>query len=201
MKFKMRENVLVIAAAVITGLCWWRMTVTPSSKSVPTKITQQSPAPAFELYDQQSRRVSLEAYLHRHKIMLVFFDQSDGPDTNKTLLRLRDIYPALKKNGVMAIAVGNLLPQQVRERSTSNFPFPILADITAGQTNSASSLWGRTLKATGANQPLTPPGQPAAIEPASFFIDRAGLVEWEGQYPRPAYDSDSLINQLLTGKL
>ena len=198
MKLKMRQTVLIIAAVVITGLCWWRTTVTPPSKSAPRQIAQLSPAPSFELYDQQSRRVSLEAFLHRHKIVLVFFDQSDGPDTNKTLLRLRDVYPALKKNGVVAVTVGNLLPQQVRERSASNFPFPILSDIEAGRKNSASSMWGRATIATQSSQSID---QPGTIDPACFFIDRAGLVEWDGQFPKPATDGDSLINQLLTGKL
>ncbi len=63
------------------------------------------PAPTFELFDQKSRLVKLDAFLHRHPILIVFFDGAAGPDASETLRKLRDYYPALKENDVVVLAV------------------------------------------------------------------------------------------------
>jgi hypothetical protein len=35
-------------------------------------------------------------------------------------------------------------------------------------------------------------------KPAVFLIDRAGLVAWNGEFPRPEEDSDMILNRLLS---
>ena len=213
MALKPRDVVLIISAVIITTMCWWRLTTTPESKgNGNTLIQNQRTAIAFELYDQDSKRVSLEAYLHRHKIVLVFFDRANGPETNTTLKRLREVYPALKKSGVVAFAITNMLPQEVRKESAASFPFPILSDVLAGQEGSPSTLWGRAQTLGRAQTSASTDNDnarskanggpaPGSILPGTFYIDRTGLVAWDGEVPSPVPDADELINQLLSGQL
>jgi peroxiredoxin len=193
MKLKLRDLVLAGSAVVITALCWWR-TTTPVQHSAATDFsaTDRRPAPAFELYDQNSHLVKLDAYLHRHTIALVFFDGSQDPETIDALVRFREFHPALKSNGVIVIGVSNALPQRIRAQSVRPFPFPILADINAGQPGSASLEWGCAV----ADQP---DGR-YSIRSALFLIDRTGLVSWHNNLPIPEQSPEQVVTALIAGE-
>lgn len=184
---KRRDLVLLLAGIAVFSLTTWRILNPRGLDSAPAEVPENlHPAPAFELYDQNSRLVKLEAYLHRHIIVLVFFSGTERPDENRTLLQLREFHSTLKENGVIVIAVSNALPQQIRNGSEKPFPFPILSDVTPERPGSPCQLWGRST-ANG-------------ISPGVFLIDRSGLVSWSDDRPSPVGDSGQLIRRLVAGE-
>ena len=183
---------LAAAALVIAGLCGWRL-ANPRQPAVydPNAIRDLRPAPAFQLHDQDSRIVNLEAFLHRHQIVLVFFDGDAGPDADPVLRELREFHPALDSQGVIVVAVSTTLPQQNR-KVEQPFPFPLLSDVLALDGNSAHRKWGRLIEPNTIDQP-------PRTDPAVFVIDRAGLVEYEGNAPKPVTDPTKVVAELLSG--
>lgn len=192
MKPALRDFLFLAASCVVVALTAWRMNHprVPRAEG-PTVISEVRPAPAFELYDQQSRLVQLDAYLHRHRILLAFFDADVNPEKLDFLQRLREFHPALKQNGVIVLGVCNALPQQIRDPTRVPFPFPILADISAGQPGSVSAAWGCAGPGTAEN--------PRLIRPALFLIERSGHVAWQGDFPQPVSDPQQLITLLIEG--
>ena len=194
MSLRPRFLILPAAAVIIGSLCAWRIANplrTPSPDELPE---MRRPAPSFQLYDQESTVVNFEAYLNRHRIVLVFFDGQAGPDNSPVLNQLREFYPALKQEGVMVFAVSTALPQEIRNNSRQSWPFAILSDAAATAENSVHRMWGTIV------EPLTL-DKPAGTRPAVFLIDRSGLVAWDGEFPRPEPDSDMILNQLLNGSV
>ena len=186
-----RIMILPLSAAVIAALCGWRI-MNPGGLSDPpgTQPEMRQPAPVFQLYDQNSTLVNLEAYLHRHRIVIVFFDGQAGPETNETLAALREFHGALEAENIIVLGVSTALPQEIRNNSSQPFPFPILSDVAATSTESAHRKWGRFI------EPLSL-DKPAGTQPGVFLIDRMGLVPWQGAYPRPETDTSSIVARLL----
>lgn len=192
MTYRRRILILPIAAVIIGSLCAWRIANPLQSVSPDELPEMRKPAPAFQLYDQESTVVNLEAYLHRHKIVLAFFDGAAGADSSSILNQLREFYPALKREGFVVFGVSTALPQEIRNNSLQSWPFQILSDAAATAKNSVHRVWGTFVE---------PPSldKPAGTKPAVFLIDRAGLVAWEGKFPLPEPDSDMILNRLLSG--
>jgi peroxiredoxin len=188
-----RILILPLAAAIITGLCVWRITNPRQTGQEVALPEMRRPAPAFQLYDQESTLVNLESFLHRHQIVLVFFDGQTGPESSSVLTQLRDFHPALKREGIILLGVSTALPQQIRNNSLQPFPFALLSDVNAIQADSVHRQWGRF---------VPPPAndQPAGTLPGVFVIDRSGLVAWEGDAPKPEAQPDRILNTLLSGK-
>ena len=184
--------VVFMAGVVIASLCFWRA-VTPR---VPVSTGQmpelKQPAPPFKLYDQSSELVNLDAFLHRHTIVLVFFDGTAGPESDRNLTELRRFYPALKREGIVAFGVSTALPQENRRNSSQPFPFPLLSDADAVSKQSVHRKWGTFVK---------PPSldKPAGTHPGLFLIDRAGLVRWnvDTNQPIPEENTDGIVARLL----
>lgn len=198
-RVRFRELAVVAAGLLIATACTWRILTPRTRPAVTMPVADQRPAPAFQLHDQQSRLVNLEAYLHRHRIVLVFFDGVVDPETHPPLKLLREYYPALEQQGIIVLGVSNALPQTLRAQLSRPFPFPLLSDVQAGQPGSACVQWG-TVQAAASTPGNLPSDQPAlSIQPAVFLIERSGLVDWENNYPRPVSDPSQLIRTLLTG--
>lgn len=192
LRLKRRDIVLVLATIIVFSLTVWRLQNSGDGEALPAAaLGNLKAAPAFELYDQNSRLIKLEAYLHRHQIVIVFFNGQEDSEQNSMLTRLREFYPALKSNGVVVIGVSDALPQQIRLRPGKPFPFPILSDVNAGQPGSPSRIWGRSA--------VNPGEASGGISPAVFLIDRAGNVAWQGDYPAPVTDPGALIRRLIAG--
>ena len=190
--FDRRALIIPIAAVIITAMCIWRV-MTPREKMPPGAVPDlKQAAPAFQLYDQTSSLVKLEAYLNRHQMVVVFYDGQAGPEANATLRQLRDVYPALKRESIMVFGVSTALPQENRNNSSQPFPFALLTDADAISERSAHRVWGRFVKPTSLDKP---PG----TKPGAFLIDRSGLVRWDinNNCPRPEEDVTNLVSQLL----
>lgn len=192
MSFRPRILILPVAAIVIASLCAWRIANPHRTPSVDELPEMRRPAPAFQLYDQESTVVNFSAYLNRHRIVLVFFDGQAGPDNSPVLNQFREFYPALEREGVMVFAVSTALPQEIRNNSRQAWPFAILSDAAATAENSVHRVWGTFLE---------PPtlDKPAGTKPAVFLIDRSGLVAWDGEFPKPEPDAALVLNELLSG--
>lgn len=192
MPFRTRILILPVAAMIIASLCAWRIANPHRAPYTDELPEMRRPAPAFQLYNQESTIVNFSAYLNRHRIVLVFFDGQAGPDNSPVLNQLREFYTALEREGVLVFAVSTALPQEIRNNSRQAWPFEILSDAAATAQNSVHRVWGTF---------VAPPtlDKPAGTKPAVFLIDRAGLVAWDGEFPKPESDSAMVLNQLLSG--
>lgn len=197
-----REILVILSGAVIAAACFWRIAVPrDTAGSSSAVVVEKRPAPSFELYDQQSRLVKLDAYLHRHDIVLVFFDGSRSPEDQLVLTQLREFYPALQSSGIVALGISNALPQVIRQQSQKPFPFPIVSDVTAGQPGSASQIWGCVERMPLPESPgAAPDDLRPVIRDSVFFIDRGGLVGWDGDHPRPLDRPQDLVSALISGR-
>ncbi|MEZ6061804.1 MAG: redoxin domain-containing protein [Planctomycetaceae bacterium] len=190
-----RRGILVLAAAaiVIFGLSAWRI-ANPRQRVIvdPTGIEDRRPAPSFKLHNQDSKLVPLDLYLDRHRVVLVFFDGTAGPEANGVLTELRDFHEALKREGVVVFGVSAELPQNIRRSLTQPMPFELLSDVKAADPDSVHRRWGCLREPSD--------GQPAGTIPAVFLIDRSGLVAWKGDRPLPLADTSNLVTDLLSGR-
>ena len=169
---------LLASALVITGLVLWREAQEGKRPSVaPREIVPRTPAPQFQLYDQDNRWVKFERYLGRTKVALVFFDSLTGADGDPLLPALFRRFEEVRRAGWQVVAVSDAVPlnnRQAAERLgklagqpdqsvAQKFPFPVLSDIDPG--HSTHRLWGRVDPDTG------------QLIPGIFLIDRTGLVD------------------------
>lgn len=187
---KKRILVLPAAAIIILTACLWRLNNPPPTQAEMDLPGETRQAPAFQLYDQNSKLLKLAAYLGRHRIVIVFYDGQAGPDADPVLQELRKFYPALKAESVVVLGISTALPQENRNNSAQPYPFPLLSDAVAADKNSVHTVWGR----------LVPPAsldKPAGTKPAVFLIDRKGHVPWSGDLPAAEADTRSLISRLL----
>ncbi|MCA9082730.1 MAG: redoxin domain-containing protein [Planctomycetaceae bacterium] len=184
--------ILPIAAVVIFGLCVWRISH-PRESGYRSDVVPQlrRPAPSFQLYDQNSTLVNLESFLHRHVIVLIFFDGQAGPDADPCLTQFRNFHAALKKEGIIVLGISTALPQQIRNSASAVYPFPLLSDAAASDRQSVHRVWNRIIE---------PPtlDQPAGTKPGIFVIDRTGLVSWDENGPVPEVNPDQVLSQILS---
>ncbi len=176
--FRARIFVLPIAAAIIVGLVVWKSRQPPQARSAAV-LVERRPAPKFMGLDSNNQLVKFERYLGRHEILLIFFDGEAGADHDPVLSRVRQQFGELKRRGVQVIGVSAAIPQfnrQAAERS-GPFPFPLLSDPEYYMHR----MWGRYDE----DQLRTQNGV--------FWIDRAGLVAWSGQFPLPEADADKIL--------
>ncbi len=174
---------LATAAALISGLCVYKLTRTYEPVAAANTPLSLQPAPPFELLDSKkpSELVRLKTYLGRHRIVLVFFDAAAGADHDPNLLRLRADYELLKSTGTVVVGVSPALPQENRKvfKRSGDFPFSLLSDPDLR----VHELWGRYNNET------------KAAQPGLFLIDRKGDVAWADGFPRPL-DPERLFDQL-----
>ena len=162
------------AAAVIVGLCAFRATRTYGPQSSATLGGLTAPAPAFELYDENSpsHLVRLSTYLGRQRVIAVFYDGSQGAHRSHALDLLRTEWAKLRKADVYVLAISTALPQQNRKDMAAyeKFPFPLLSDVDL----SVHRAWGRYDEQR--RQPLE----------GVFLVDRKGRVAWSNKNAAPA---------------
>jgi peroxiredoxin len=161
----MRRVLLVIpfSAVVIVGLAWFKLTRTYSHAPVAAVATGVRPAPLFQLYDEHSQIVRLARYIGRHKLLVVFYDGTRGPDRSELLQSVKHNYAKLYEKGLIVLAIGASRPAENRagiERD-GPFGFPILSDVFDYE---AHRRWGAF--DTAANK----------SREAVFVVDRSGVI-------------------------
>ena len=183
---KLFGSVLLLVAAATT----WRILTPHDAVKVTATFADDRPAPAFQLLDQNGRQVNLQSYLHRHRIVLVFFDARQGLDGDPLMRRIREFALAIKRTGIRLIAISTPLTPEFKSQA-ENFPFPVLHDTRSGYPDSGSVKWGTAI--------LPSKGPVADIRPAMFVIEQTGLVEWDGDQPKPVDDPELFLTQLISG--
>ena len=164
---KLRESFFLILLITVVAATAWRILTPREPVAISTDFADERPAPTFQLIDQNGRPSQLEGYLHRHRIVLVFFDGREGLNRDPLMRKIREFAPAIKRTGVRLIAVSTPLTPEFKAEA-ENFPFPVLHDTWSGQPGSSSVKWGTA--------ELPPAGAVADIRPAMFVIEPSGLI-------------------------
>jgi peroxiredoxin len=185
LQFKPRILVLPLAALVIIGLVYFKSSQPQIELSDAARdaLQRRRPATVFKLHDQRSQPFRLERYLGRHKLLIVFFDPSQGAAKNEQLQILKRGYEQLSALGRKVIAISSATPYANREsfKLGGDFPFHVLSDADY----SVETEWGCMTM-----------GDPPQVIPSAFVIDRAGVISWSqigGQSPIPL---ETLLREL-----
>jgi peroxiredoxin len=179
-----RIFVLPLAAAVIGGMVWYKLSQThPRGNDVRAVTAARISAPAFEALDQDNSITRLRTFLGRHNLFVVFFDGETGADSDRTLLHLKQHVQELKAADYHVIAISSALPQQNR---TTDFPsvFHLLTD--PAPIWKIHREWGPGCFDEETGTPI----------PAIFHIDPAGNVTGNSR-PIPLTNPDTQIDALL----
>ena len=174
---------LAAAAVVIVVLCAIRATRTYAPQLNATAAPLTGPAPAFELYDQNSpsHLVRLSSYLGRQRAFVVFYDGLPGAHRSHALDVLRTEWPKLRKADIYVMAISKALPQENRKNMSQHgkYPFPLLSDVDL----SVHRAWGRYDEER--RQPLE----------GVFLVDRKGQVAWsrENGGPEPLSNLEATV--------
>jgi peroxiredoxin len=187
-----------MAAVLIAAACLYKVTRTYDPVD-PATIEERCPVtrPLFFLLPDQhqpQRFVKLEAYLGRHRVLLVFYDAERGAERNPVLVRLRRDYERLEAAGVKVFGVSTAIPQENRppvegrpyrtdNQPREEFPFPLLTDLSPACR--VHRQWGRFDAAK--SKPLE----------GVFLIDRSGNVACSEGVPRPVADPEAEIDRLV----
>lgn len=161
----MRKLLLIplLSAITIVGLTWFKLTRTYSPVQPVANASAVRPAPLFQLYDEHSQIVRLARYVGRHKLLVVFYDGTRGPDRSALLQSVKRDFAKIHEPRLIVLAIGAARPAENRagiERD-GPFPFPMLSDIFDYE---AHRRWGAFDPAT--NKPRE----------AVFVVDRSGTI-------------------------
>ena len=87
-----------------------------------------TPAPGFELYDQQQQQHSLADYAGKW-VVLYFYPRDDTPGCTIEACRFRDDYEQIKSLGAEIVGISlDSTVSHARFASNHNLPFPLLSD-------------------------------------------------------------------------
>ncbi|MCA9087099.1 MAG: redoxin domain-containing protein [Planctomycetaceae bacterium] len=152
-------------------------------------------APEFELNDQRSHLVKFQRYLGRTQLVVVFFDDTLGADSDPVLRPLIDHADAIEAAGIQLVGVSAATPfanRQAEERLGHKVDFPLLTDVdlTSPITVPTHRLYGRFDDQTGT--PLT----------GLFLIDRKQtvLMNPRNGFPAPVADPAQAVASLIKGE-
>jgi thioredoxin-dependent peroxiredoxin len=105
------------------------------------ELTPGTPAPAFELKDQEGKTHRLEDYRGRW-VVLYFYPKDDTPGCTTEACNFRDDLPKLRAIGVQIIGVSvDNTASHAQFAKKFSLPFPLLADDNGAVAKSYGSLW------------------------------------------------------------
>jgi peroxiredoxin len=188
--------VIPISAVVIVGLIAFKLNRRYEEPAL-VAVGDVRPAPVFKLYDEHSQIVRLERYISRKKLLIVFFNGSQGPEHSELLAQLRDSFAQIHAAGGQILAISESRPSQNRygahleHRTTATpdeeikFPFPLLSDIS---TPDVPTPVHREYGAFDAASNLPREGV--------FVVDRAGLIQHSHLGPDRLGTTADWVNEL-----
>lgn len=130
------------------------------------ELKRGSPAPGFDLVDQDGKSVRLSGFKGR-KLLLYFYPKADTPGCTIQACSIRDAMPALESLGIDALGISPDLPeQQKRFADKYELPFPLLSDPDHAVAEAygawgEKSMYGKTYQ---------------GILRSSFLVDEAGKI-------------------------
>jgi peroxiredoxin len=181
---RLRLGVVLAVGVGLAGLCAWRMAVNRpldyAAQLAEAKLPQ--PAAAFEGLDAHNQMFRLDRYLHRHRVLVVFYSAELTAAEDPALTAVREQFDALDRQDVKVVGVSTALPQENRAamQPLGEFPFPLISDVNLA----IHRAWGRLDSTT--QQPL----------PGVFLIDRKGTVPGLAGTPQPAENVTVLLQEL-----
>ncbi|NQV28422.1 MAG: redoxin domain-containing protein [Rhodopirellula sp.] len=181
---RLRILILPLAAAVISGLVWYKLQQNPArNPTSQISVVSRLQAPSIEALDQDNSITRLKSFQGRHNLLVVFFDGEAGAETDSTLRHLKQHADELKAADYHVIAISSALPQQNRK---TDFP-PLFHLITdPAPIWKIHRDWGSGCFDKSTGTPRT----------AVFHIDRAGNVTGRSE-PVPLEHPDQQIDALL----
>lgn len=184
-----------LSAAVIIGLAAYKQS-RHYEPLRPEDYARPEPAPTFALADEHQRLVRFDQQFRgRQKVLIVFFDGTQGPDRSPLVATLRDRFTDLKKTGAAVLAISAARPSQNRyganlelHQADSNqpatelrFPFSLLSDILDYDVHKRFGAYDAQ-----ADRPLE----------SVFIVDRIGLVQYSHVGAERLGDVDDWIREL-----
>jgi peroxiredoxin len=174
----MRRIFLVIplAAVAILGLAAFKLSRRYEPLR-PEDYARPEPAPAFSLADEHQRLVRFDQQFRgRQKVLIAFFDGTQGPDHSPLVTTLRDRFSDLKRTSAAVVAISAARPSQNRyganlelhqsaapnPNAELKFPFPLLSDILDYDVHKRYGAYD-----ANADRPLE----------GVFIVDRTGLIQ------------------------
>jgi peroxiredoxin Q/BCP len=104
-----------------------------------------TPAPDFELNDQDGKPVTLSA-LRGVNVVLVFYPGDDTPTCTRQLCELRDHWAEALERNVTVLGINPWgVASKAKFRAKFGFPFPLLSDPgqRVGALYNTKGLWAR----------------------------------------------------------
>ncbi|MFK7820628.1 MAG: redoxin domain-containing protein [Planctomycetaceae bacterium] len=178
---------LPIAAIAIAGACAWKLNQKPRPPRAPSVMRDLRQSPTFELPDENSQLVRLDRYLHRHPVLVVFYDGERGPAANPWLKALNKNHAAIESSGLIVVGVSTALPLKNRG---AKFKIPLLTDVNpaiAGSLNQVHRDWG----VLDENEKTIP---------SVFYINRGRMIDWAGEHPKAVEDPGAVVKAILQGR-
>ena len=128
----------------------------------------------------------LEAYVGRHKLLVVFFDGEHGLETSPLLIELRDGVEKITAAGAKVFAISGSVPAHHREliERDGPFHFPLLSDILESGVFGVHRQWGAYDER--ADRPIE----------AVFVVDGAGIVRHAHLGPDDLGTADDWVREL-----
>ncbi len=181
---KSRAMLVLIPTAilVIGGSVLWKMNGPAENAARQNAPRDLRASPSFQLSDQNSQMVRLESYLHRHNVLLVFFEPKKGPAGDPWLRILNMNHESVTSGGFVVFGISTALPQQNR---TAKFELPLLSEVNPDRP--VHKQWG-AIDAAGDSLPRM------------FYINRARQVQFDGQTPKPVDNPGALVKAILEGR-
>lgn len=146
-------------------------------------ISAGSPAPDFELYDDEGRLRRLSDF-RGEKVVLYFYPADDTPGCTKEACNFRDDYSAYQKAGVTILGVSpDSVSSHVKFKAKYSIPFSLLAD-EGHRVCDLYGAWGPK-SMMGRNYD--------GVLRTTFLIDAKGTVEHVFEKVRPAEHSEEVL--------
>lgn len=187
--------VIPVSAILIGALVAFKLTRRYET-AVEEKPGAVRPAPLFQLYDQHSQIVRVARYIGRHKLLIVFYDGSRGPEGSALLGSMRERYSELQATQAVVLAISTARPSENRyganlahrpevaapsAESELHYPFPLLSDILDFEVHRQYGAFDFDAQ---------------RHREAAFIVDRSGVIRYSHIAPVGPGELDDWVREL-----
>lgn len=149
-------------------------------------ISQNTPAPDFELMDETGVLHRLSAY-RGQTVVLYFYPKDDTPGCTTEACNFRDDYSAYEKAGVVILGVSpDSTKSHAKFKAKYDLPFPLLADLDHIVCEQYE-VWG--LKKFMDREYM-------GVLRTTFLIDKDGKIKHVFENVKPAQHSAEILDLL-----
>ena len=142
-------------------------------------------APAFDLVDQDGRRVSLDSVLGRGPVAVVFFRSADWCAYCKLqLVQLQQHLPEIEAAGAQVVGISFDTPEILHRFAAARISYRLLSDTGS-----------RTIDAFGVRNPEAAEWSEGVARHATFILDRDGTIR--AKLFKVSYAQQAAVDELL----